>query len=105
MRTDLLGIANKNRKIEDRKDGWEREMSMSGSVIGTKRLAWLGMMLGLALGGNLRAAETNIGTNQVVKHFEFKPKGAQRVGYLLFLPTGYAESEQRWPLIMFLHGA
>jgi predicted peptidase len=25
--------------------------------------------------------------------------------YLLFLPTSYGENEQRWPMIMFLHGA
>jgi predicted peptidase len=28
-----------------------------------------------------------------------------RVGYLLFLPQGYAESNHSWPLMMFLHGA
>ncbi|MHC4397198.1 MAG: carboxylesterase family protein [Planctomycetota bacterium] len=25
--------------------------------------------------------------------------------YLLFLPAGYGENEQKWPLILFLHGA
>ena len=27
-----------------------------------------------------------------------------RLSYLLHLPTGYGEKEQRWPLILFLHG-
>jgi predicted peptidase len=28
-----------------------------------------------------------------------------RLDYLLFLPEGYAKSKQRWPLMLFLHGA
>ncbi len=28
-----------------------------------------------------------------------------KVQYLLYLPRGYAESTQRWPLLLFLHGA
>src|SRR5262249_42214248 len=34
-----------------------------------------------------------------------KPKGERRINYLLFLPQDYGKSEQRWPLIFFLHGA
>ena len=44
-------------------------------------------------------------TNQIVKQFEFRPKGSQKVSYLLFLPQGYSDTEQRWPMILFLHGA
>src|SRR5436190_6010547 len=71
-----------------------------------KRLFLCGVVLALVYGS--AAAETHssgIGTNQIVKHFEFKTTGNRRMNYLLFLPQGYAESEKRWPLIFFLHGA
>lgn len=28
-----------------------------------------------------------------------------RLSYLLYLPIGYAESDRRWPLVLFLHGS
>jgi predicted peptidase len=31
--------------------------------------------------------------------------GAAQIGYLLFLPQGYKESKERWPLMLFLHGS
>jgi predicted peptidase len=70
--------------------------------------AVLSYVIMLSFAPGLWAAETHsaeVGTNQLVKQFEFKAKGTQRLSYLLFLPQGYAESEQRWPLILFLHGA
>ena len=42
---------------------------------------------------------------QTVKHFTFKTNSTQRVNYLFYLPKGYAEAEQAWPLMLFLHGA
>jgi predicted peptidase len=42
---------------------------------------------------------------QAAKHFEAKIKVTARLDYLLFLPEGYAKSRQRWPLMLFLHGA
>jgi len=47
---------------------------------------------------------------QQAKHFaaQIKAAGAKvtaRFDYLLFLPEGYAKSKQRWPLMLFLHGA
>jgi predicted peptidase len=42
---------------------------------------------------------------QVAKHFEAQIRVTARFDYLLFLPKDYAKSKQRWPLILFLHGA
>ena len=42
---------------------------------------------------------------QVPKHFEAQIRVTARFDYLLFLPTDYAASKQRWPLMLFLHGA
>src|SRR5438445_10928165 len=42
----------------------------------------------------------------LAKHFQFKKARLVKMDYLLFLPKRYeAKSEQRWPLILFLHGA
>jgi predicted peptidase len=41
----------------------------------------------------------------MAKHFEAQIKVTARLDYLLFLPEGYAKSKQRWPLMLFLHGA
>jgi predicted peptidase len=67
-----------------------------------KRILLCGLMVAMTWRS---PAADDVGTNQVVKQFEFKTKGTQRLSYLLFLPQGYAESEQRWPLMLFLHGA
>jgi predicted peptidase len=37
--------------------------------------------------------------------FEVQSPVAAKIGYLLFLPQGYEKSNQRWPLMLFLHGA
>jgi len=48
----------------------------------------------------------DIAAAQTVKHFQFKSHDSQSVGYLLFLPKAYEQTNhQRWPLILFLHGA
>src|SRR5665213_531661 len=38
-------------------------------------------------------------------HFETRSPVAAKIDYLLFLPQGYRESQQRWPLMLFLHGS
>jgi predicted peptidase len=38
-------------------------------------------------------------------HFEAQSPVAAKIDYLLFLPQGYEKSAQRWPLMLFLHGA
>ncbi len=46
------------------------------------------------------------GTNQMAKQFELKKTQRLEAKYLLFLPQGYdAKPNERWPLILFLHGA
>jgi predicted peptidase len=43
---------------------------------------------------------------QLAKEFDFKTSGTIRVNYLLHLPPGYKPgSDQKWPLILFLHGS
>jgi predicted peptidase len=70
------------------------------------KLVLSGLMLALVYDSlAVETPSTQMGTNQTVKHFEFKPKGERRINYLLFLPQDYGKSEQRWPLIFFLHGA
>jgi len=45
-------------------------------------------------------------TVQTAQHFEVQQTRTLAADYLLFLPDGYnTNSTQRWPLILFLHGA
>jgi len=44
-------------------------------------------------------------TMQEAKHFEATIKVTAKFDYLLFLPEGYGKTKQRWPLMLFLHGA
>ncbi|MBN1796544.1 MAG: prolyl oligopeptidase family serine peptidase [Sedimentisphaerales bacterium] len=43
--------------------------------------------------------------SQVSKHFEKKKVETIMMDYLLYLPEDYGKSEQKWPLMIFLHGA
>jgi predicted peptidase len=50
------------------------------------------------------AGDTQAGQRECV--FEAQIVKTVRLNYLLFLPKGYGEdSQQKWPLILFLHGA
>jgi predicted peptidase len=51
------------------------------------------------------AAELPATPVQLEKHFEAQVKVTAKIDYLLFLPQGYEQSKQRWPLMMFLHGS
>src|SRR5512146_2159543 len=43
---------------------------------------------------------------QVARQFSFTKTQHREVKYLLYLPRGYAgKADQKWPLILFLHGA
>ncbi len=42
---------------------------------------------------------------QQEKHFEAKITVTAKLDYLLYLPAGYETSRQKWPLVLFLHGA
>jgi len=51
------------------------------------------------------AAESPAIPVQQEKHFEAKISVTAKLDYLLFLPQSYEGSKQRWPLMLFLHGA
>ena len=42
---------------------------------------------------------------QQEKHLEKEITVKVKLNYLLFLPEGYAKSDKKWPLILFLHGS
>lgn len=63
-------------------------------IIGTASLALLSGLLCQ----DLRAA-------QEAKHFEKKVQVTAKLDYLLFLPAGYQTSKEKFPLMLFLHGA
>ena len=60
----------------------------------------------LALGPTFAAEPTAMGVLEE-KRFELRPPKTAKVsvGYLFFLPQGYEKSQQRWPVLMYLHGA
>jgi predicted peptidase len=70
--------------------------------LGTVLIAGLlaaGLGTGPAAGGDAKPAQQE-------KQFEKEVNGMNvKLGYLLFLPEGYDQSDKRWPLILFLHGA
>lgn len=49
-------------------------------------------------------AQPTTSSRQAAKHFEGTDANA-KLEYLLFLPQGYETTDQRWPLMLFLHGA
>ncbi len=66
---------------------------------------------GVLLGGCGRAEKSDMGSERIVPGIQQEQAFAKTItkelslGYLLYLPKGYGEKEQNWPLIMFLHGA
>jgi predicted peptidase len=55
---------------------------------------------------NVSAAAGNPKAGQQEHMFEAQITKTVRLNYLLFLPKGYGEDQQqKWPLILFLHGA
>jgi predicted peptidase len=63
-------------------------------------VATLAVMPNLAL-----AADSPEASAQQEIHFETRTPVAAKIDYLLFLPQGYQESKQNWPLMLFLHGS
>ena len=51
------------------------------------------------------AAPDSSTPNQMPKHLELDKTQHLAVEYLLYLPRSYQDSKQRWPLMLFLHGA
>jgi predicted peptidase len=70
----------------------------------TTRLLWSTILCLAGLTASAPAQPSAAGP-QVARHFEANIKVTARLDYLLFLPEGYAKSKQRWPLMLFLHGA
>lgn len=52
-----------------------------------------------------RAAEEPAPSHQAEKYFASKTKPSAKLGYLLYLPANYQDSQKRWPLMLFLHGS
>jgi predicted peptidase len=46
-----------------------------------------------------------IGKNQIPKTMERQITKTVSCNYLLYLPKGYGEQDQKWPLMLFLHGS
>jgi predicted peptidase len=59
----------------------------------------------LIAGLTASASGQQAATMQEAKHFEATIKVTAKFDYLLFLPEGYGKTKQRWPLMLFLHGA
>jgi len=51
------------------------------------------------------AAQTEMPRNQSAESAELTYKKSVTLRYLLFKPKGYDESDKKWPLMIFLHGA
>src|SRR6202042_2836546 len=50
-------------------------------------------------------AQSTNDSPQLEKHFSAEVKVKINYDYLFFLPKDYSKSRQRWPLMLFLHGA
>ncbi|HWH69700.1 MAG TPA: prolyl oligopeptidase family serine peptidase [Candidatus Sulfotelmatobacter sp.] len=64
----------------------------------------VGALLLLGLVPSARA-QSSCGLPQQERHFEAKVTVTAKLDYLLFLPQGYEQSRQKWPLMLFLHGS
>lgn len=60
------------------------------------------LLLATSLAASVQPAP---GSAQQEKTFQGKITVTTRLDYLLSLPTDYSHSKQRWPLVLFLHGA
>jgi predicted peptidase len=58
----------------------------------------------LAIAGTVCAEEPAAG-KQVPQEFKSTYAPSESMQYLLFLPSEYAKPSQKWPLLLFLHGA
>lgn len=62
----------------------------------------LGLLASMLVCGYTRAADAS---TQQAKTFEKAILVSAKLEYLLSLPADYAQSNQKWPLVLFLHGA
>lgn len=73
--------------------------NMTRIRFGLAGFAWL--VLAASLNGGQETKETK----QEGKTFEKDITVRVKLNYLLYLPVGYAESKEKYPLLLFLHGA
>ena len=59
----------------------------------------------LALGLLYRGGNIVVGADQSAKTLNKQIVKSAACDYLLSLPKGYGQKEQKWPLMLFLHGA
>src|SRR5207253_2262419 len=57
------------------------------------------------LGTLANCSQAQNSSPQTEGHLDREIKVRARIDYLLFLPEGYAKSKEKWPLMLFLHGA
>lgn len=73
------------------------------------KISWLRAAAFLALAAGAATAPAGFAqspTTQTAKHFKLAKKKPLEADYLLFLPASYgAKADQRWPLMLFLHGS
>lgn len=65
---------------------------------------YLGLWACLGIAGGLIAAEPAAG-KQVPQVLASKYAPSESTRYLLFLPSDYGKTDQKWPVLLFLHGA
>ena len=68
------------------------------------RLLWGTLLCLFAVTASVPAQQL-AASRQQPEHFTAQITVTAKLDYLLFLPADYAKSEQRWPLMLFLHGA
>jgi predicted peptidase len=61
-------------------------------------------VLALLASGLITASALRADTPPVQQEKLFEKEGKVKMGYLLFLPQTYDKTDQKWPLILFLHG-
>ncbi len=62
-------------------------------------------ILGMTLATTVFAADTAKPGKQVAAIFQSPTDTELKIQYLVFLPSEAADAEQKWPLLIFLHGA
>jgi len=69
-------------------------------------VAWVVLGIGCLAGQGMAAQEKSGSGGQSEQMFQKEITKKVSLKYLLYLPTGYGEKkDQKWPLILFLHGA
>ncbi|MDY0357121.1 MAG: hypothetical protein RBR19_14660, partial [Sedimentisphaerales bacterium] len=65
----------------------------------------IGLLLAVLWIAGIWGDDAVMGASQTEQKLTKHISKAVECDYLLSLPAGYGEKDQRWPLLMFLHGA